>query len=84
MAAVIWVWKSSATAIGTSGAILRMRFSSSPSPVVVVLGDHGAVQGEEDGVTALPDLVDDRGGHLLVGGFGDEARRVGRRSHWVR
>jgi len=28
MASVIWVWKSSATAIGTSGAILRMRFSN--------------------------------------------------------
>ena len=49
--------------------------------VVVVLGDHGAVQGEQDGVAALPDLVDDRRRHLLVGGLGDEARGMGGGRH---
>jgi hypothetical protein len=29
---VMWLWKSSPTAIGTSGATWRMRRSSSPSP----------------------------------------------------
>ena len=47
--------------------------------VVVVLGDHGAVQGEQDGVAALLDLVDDRRRHLLVGGLGDQAGGVGAR-----
>ena len=49
--------------------------------VVVVLGDHGAVQGQQDGVAALLDLVDDRRRHLLVGGLGDQARGMGGRGH---
>ncbi len=69
MASVIWVWKSSATAIGTSGAILRIRFEQLAFAVVIVLGDHGAVEGKENGVAAFPDLVDDGGRHLLVGGL---------------
>jgi hypothetical protein len=49
--------------------------------VVVMLGHHGAVQGEQHGITAGPDLVDDRCGHLLVGRLGHQARGMRRGRH---
>ena len=49
--------------------------------VVVMLGDHGAVQGEQHGVAALLHLVDDGRRHLLIGGLGHQARRMSRCRH---
>ena len=48
-----------------------------PFAIVQVLGHHGAVQGEEDRVAAVPDRADDCLAHVLVGGLLDIARRVG-------
>ena len=49
--------------------------------VVIVLGDHGAVQGQQHGVAALLDLLDDGRRHLLVGGLGHQTRGMGRGRH---
>ena len=57
-------------------AIQKLAFA-----VVVVLGHHRAVQREQHGVAALLDLVDDGRRHLLVGGLGDQAGRMGGRRH---
>ena len=53
MAAVIWVWKSSADRdrhVGRDRADAAQQLAFA---VVEVLGDHRAVQGEEDRVAAL-------------------------------
>ena len=49
--------------------------------VVIVFRHHRAVQGEQHGIAALLDLVDDGRRHLLVGGLGDEARGIGAGGH---
>ena len=49
--------------------------------VVIFLRDHRAMQSQQDRVAALPDLLDDGGGHLFVRGLGDQAGRIGRGRH---
>jgi hypothetical protein len=68
---------SSATPMGTVGAMARMRRSSSPSPSSKLLRHHRAMQVQQHGVAALRHGVADAAGDVLEGGVFHRPARPG-------
>jgi hypothetical protein len=77
MRAVMCEWKSRPRASGGAGRHRPDAPEQLALAVVQVLGHHGAVQGEEDRVTAAPDRAHDGVGHVLVGRLLDVTRGMG-------